>query len=848
MVQRTKLSMTIPNLVRDHYRRPRLDRLLDLFDDRAVIVLKAPFGFGKSQLLVHWRRLLISAGFATLWCDPRESANRAVERLFAEMSLVETDPMMTSSRSTRPLEDEANLSFKLAQLAFVNRRVALLVDDIDTVAPAMVAGWEQLASNLPANCQLICSCSAPPPFSVAKGMAYGVAALIEQSELSFTSQEAEAVLTEAHSREIVTNQMEDAIDLLEGWPIAVGLLAAALRQGFSLATFHARSIILPGLVNLFDNLIFPSLPDQLKRAALSLAVLDEPEAELARFATGVEDIDRQVSSLRVRTPFMRDQGNSMRLRKLARAHLLETDGLASCIDGTSIHNRAAEWLIAEGQPSRAVRHYLSIGKQDSASEILDRSLFETVTRGSVETALGWLRAMPHDHQISHSSKVATAWTAAISGDQAVIEQYLSSETGILSKLEGLEPQQKAIVKGLLDAHADDPDAVRAGMAEDLDWSAMSLPFQAARQNMIRMVAQQSGELDPEQGDPLALWRDPQMRLQNFHGYSFSLFREAIGRLRVGWSRGAADLLKPALHHAETTSGRNDSLALHLTAAFAAACRQHGNDDAARSALAGRLDAILETGMPEALWMAFSTAAHLAMDEGNSMQAIELLDEVEERSAKRQLPRVVALAQLDRIRIAIRAGRSVQADVRHLQAALRRHSDEGSIRSANVRLAALMGLAHAATQERDKEQGSLYIGQGETLAIKLGRNRDLIELRILGAALHDKLGSESLATLRSDIPVEDGDWATLVRDCVASSGEPDRFRNPSKEKQKSIIDYALTKREHDIVELLARNLPNRAIAQALCLREETIKWHLRNLYAKLEAHDRRSAVAKAKLIL
>ena len=56
---------------------------------------------------------------------------------------------------------------------------------------------------------------------------------------------------------------------------------------------------------------------------------------------------------------------------------------------------------------------------------------------------------------------------------------------------------------------------------------------------------------------------------------------------------------------------------------------------------------------------------------------------------------------------------------------------------------------------------------------------------------------------------------------------------------------LTPKERSILLLLARNYSNKEIAKSIAVSDETVKWHLKNLFNKLEAGSRKHAVTRAR---
>ena len=66
------------------------------------------------------------------------------------------------------------------------------------------------------------------------------------------------------------------------------------------------------------------------------------------------------------------------------------------------------------------------------------------------------------------------------------------------------------------------------------------------------------------------------------------------------------------------------------------------------------------------------------------------------------------------------------------------------------------------------------------------------------------------------------------------------------KNDDLLDK-LTRREHEILTLLAKGMTRDEMADKLYISSETVKMHTKNLYKKLKAKNKIDAIIKAKMI-
>ncbi|MFE1575094.1 response regulator [Streptomyces fradiae] len=109
----------------------------------------------------------------------------------------------------------------------------------------------------------------------------------------------------------------------------------------------------------------------------------------------------------------------------------------------------------------------------------------------------------------------------------------------------------------------------------------------------------------------------------------------------------------------------------------------------------------------------------------------------------------------------------------------------------------------------------------------------IEAGATGYLLKDAPREELLAGVRAA-----AEGRTVLSPAVASR-LVSAVRRPA-----APADRALSAREREVLELVARGTSNRGIARELFISEATVKTHLTHLYAKLAVRDRAAAVAAA----
>jgi len=335
---------------------------------------------------------------------------------------------------------------------------------------------------------------------------------------------------------------------------------------------------------------------------------------------------------------------------------------------------------------------------------------------------------------------------------------------------------------------------------------------------------------------------------------------------------AEEVLRLALSRAEAESGRRSPIAVMLAATLAAVLWDRELFDEAGLLLADRLDVLERHAPPDAIIHGFLTAARLAAIAGAQSKAHDLIEQLRAIGDARDLPRLCVASLGEEIRmLALRQqDRACQARMAALERLEQRQADCWGILQPLVSLHNGIARAYAAIVSSHWESVSPLLDGVDPLAKRLRRVRDAIQVQLLRSLAGRQRGENcqqmvdeavSLAealglgrVLADTYPVF-AQVASVTAGRVpgteaATSGHlftRDAGGQRGREQPRVLPNALLTPKETEVLQLLAANLSNKKIAQALDVGDQTVKWHLKNMFHKLQAGTRQHLLARARML-
>jgi LuxR family maltose regulon positive regulatory protein len=229
-----------------------------------------------------------------------------------------------------------------------------------------------------------------------------------------------------------------------------------------------------------------------------------------------------------------------------------------------------------------------------------------------------------------------------------------------------------------------------------------------------------------------------------------------------------------------------------------------------------------------------------------------------------MPRMVLLSLAEQTRIHATRSRpetaaAQLAQIDALAASFERH--ELQLFAPYYQLKSAIATAYAAMAAFDDARAEQALQRAGRVARELNRGRETIIVLALQALLMHRgrkreararlLEARDLASLHGlerlirDLHPE---LVGLLGDSETESDKPGAPRPAAAARPATVVAGGLlTAKEAEVLQLLTNGLSNKLIARTMDISDETVKWHLKNLFSKLNAGSRRHAVDRARLL-
>jgi LuxR family maltose regulon positive regulatory protein len=832
-----------------------------------LIEVSAPDGFGKTSQLAQWHREAAGAGIIAMWLslDEQDDVARLIHGLNAT-----ADRSSEAGGAHRSIDwlggasgVQESVTRWLADVAQSQSEHLLILDDVDHLpAEARKEVINYLLANSANNLQIIISCR--PNESSFSGDDLGGTTMVRLTarDLRFRQQETTSFvvqvlhdLSHAQAAEIAARVHA----VTEGWPLGVRLAAAARLQENSDADWELS--VSANITQFFRKNVLEQLSSPTRDMLVRIAQFDPIHRDLCLAVIGRDAPVEQLDRLADQSPVLSKarEGDWFRLHPVAREILASEQQDLPEDERRLIAAGAEIWYADHGLLEQAASQAMQAGDRAEALRLAEASLRDMLVQGRLGEVLDWYgRISPGELNEHRGFWAPAAWALALSSeaDDALVlveKIFASSDATENAHFEG------HLILGTIAGFRDDLPLLEALIER---WPN---PPDNADEGEISIHATSQANYDLLRGQTVSLrsrWSNADISKVSSSPVArgFSDLFIGLSYLWEGKPQLAYESLTEALLRAEARMQRSDRIVSMIAAALAQACLLTDRLDEARLHLALRMPVIERRGLPETLMAAFCTLAELADEDGRQDHAEVQLEALASIGRSRMLPRVEAAALLAMVRFHAGRGR-INAALDVAQRLSRLHGSVSKQIRSEIRvwieLHAKLGMAEAMAVSRQRvDQQSAIAAAIEAidLARQLNRAGDVLRASLLRMKCREELG-ETVSTQEREEVIDQCQALGMLRMLRTEAAKPveDPVDQAGLERANDLADALanepsrsfLTPREHDILVRLISRMSNKEIALAMGLGEETVKWHLKNLFRKLEAGDRRSVVSRAR---
>lgn len=868
--------------------------LSSLLDDPALrlIVLQAPAGHGKSTLLQQAKSACESQGRITGWLSLDDADNdmrRFAHYLEALVRQVCNSVDAFGDKASVPPSHRRLPEVLIARLQRLDAPVALFLDEFQAINnPAILSLFRELLDRLPQTITLFIGSRSMPSVGVSRLLVRGHARMLHAEQLQFTLDETAQFFAQASDLAIRDDEVAAIHRQTEGWPAALQLFrltlaSPSLRQSLGdLGAYRPRELA----EYLTDNVLDLQTP-RIREFLLRTSLLRRLSAPLCDALLGWQDSQSILLFLERSGLFMRTLDSDLRwfrYHTLFSGYFEEQLRESDPAQLNDLHRRAAHWYQAHGLHEEAMHHAVEAREFVFAADVLNDWSKRLVAEGHLLTVERWADRLPADEIERHPElAIKIAWALSFLRRHSKLRPLIATLEG--GHAEGARDGSRnagrsIVVRSMIALLTDDlPNAFALVRDIEVAPSKAADAFAAfelgAACNLRAFAACASADFEQARDNlMLAAAHNDRSRARFSGGYTQAML--GVNLLLQGELLEAMDRFRSGLSDHENT---NQSVASASLVAGYLMALYDADDLGAVDSLFNQYHDNLRDGVLLDFAIVSYRAAARALDAtGQVARASELLDEAESVSHVANWPRLLRAVEWERVRRYLLRGESDRAQLiaARLTSSLPLGLADGQMPFSMDTEDDVIARIRLGIHRGDTETAWRLLGDEFVSAQTLGRVRRQVKLLTLEALCHQRRGTPKpalravqLAEPRGLIRnfLEEGDelrnllaefYQSLQQDAgsLAEPAHPGLHRFTSRllgragalaaaTNPAATPVEALTGSERNILAYLARGASNKEMATRLFVSENTVKFHLKNIYSKLDAGSRLQAINAAR---
>ncbi|WP_198971936.1 LuxR C-terminal-related transcriptional regulator [Xylophilus sp. ASV27] len=855
-----------------------------------VAVLQGPAGSGKSTTLQQVHGALGAQQWATAWMVLDEADNdpqRFETQLHAMLACA-----LHSDAATPLAPRGAGMGlaeWALGALAGTSRRTALFLDDFHALhEPALLQFFRDLLQRLPARARVFIGSRALPEVGLASLMVACRAAVLRAQDLRFSAQESQAFFARDDAPAMACDELERIYECTEGWPAGLQLFRLtlanpAVRDTLDELAAHGPRELAEYLSENVVSMQRPEVRDFLLRTSV-LRRLSGPLCDAVLGRTGSHAILRQLEHDGLFLSALDTSGAWFRYHGLFAAHL--RDGLARTAPGAAarLHALAARWHFAQGAIEEAVHHAIEARDMPLAVQALNGWSTQLVATAELVTAAHWYdriaTAAMEEVARQPDLMIKTAWALIFLRRRARLRPLLD----MLEPLRGhgriARTTDPSVVLSMAALFEDDLPGAAALLADLAELQAPAASgfaaFELGAATNLRAF-HALGHADAEGAHHLlVLAQSHNARADAAFSAGYTLAVKGMARLLAAQPRQALRELSAASARRGRPTSAMASAALSASQIWAA-YEVGALDEAER--LAGQFGEQIAIGVvPDFIAVALLSLARAHAVRGRADAAQATLDTLDRIAFDSGWPRLVRMVEWERVRLALLDGQldRARAIARRIAPAAR-PTPGGWLAMSELAGAQVLGPVRLALHAGELDGAARMLQAMEPLCTD--RPLLLVKSLVLKALVLHQLGQGTasqralLRALELAAPgeclrafLDEGPSMRPLLEPVARSlaplvaGGSDERMHAFARKVLLAAGIApgqqppppapgqgepLSEREQRVLRLLCEGASNRDMAVHLAISENTVKFHLKNLYGKLGVGSRAQAIRAAQ---